>query len=61
MAEGLTNVTFQQADIFHLPFAMESFDHLFLCFVLDHLPQRVLSSTYGYAFSVRLREKVCVE
>jgi ubiquinone/menaquinone biosynthesis C-methylase UbiE len=34
---GLTNVQFQQADIFNLPFAAESFDHVFICFVLEHL------------------------
>ncbi|MBI5385037.1 MAG: methyltransferase domain-containing protein [Verrucomicrobia bacterium] len=38
-AAGFTNVTFQQADIFNLPFASESLDHLFLCFVLEHLPR----------------------
>lgn len=35
---GLTNVHFQQADIFNLPFTDESFDHVFICFVLEHLP-----------------------
>jgi SAM-dependent methyltransferase len=34
---GLANVTFRQADIFDLPFPDGSFDHLFLCFVLEHL------------------------
>jgi len=34
---GLTNVTFQQADIFDLPFAPARFDHVFVCFVLEHL------------------------
>ena len=34
---GLTNVEFRQADIFDLPFAAESFDHVFVCFVLEHL------------------------
>ena len=34
---GLTNVEFRQADIFALPFNAESFDHLFVCFVLEHL------------------------
>ena len=29
---------FQQADIFALPFQPESFDHVFVCFVLEHLP-----------------------
>jgi SAM-dependent methyltransferase len=36
-AAGLTNVAFRQADIFALPFAPESFDHVFVCFVLEHL------------------------
>ena len=34
---GLGNVAFQQADIFDLPFAPASFDHVFVCFVLEHL------------------------
>ena len=34
---GLTNVSFRQADIFALPFAPASFDHVFVCFVLEHL------------------------
>lgn len=34
---GLTNVEFRQADIFDLPFDAESFDHVFVCFVLEHL------------------------
>jgi SAM-dependent methyltransferase len=34
---GFRNVTLRQADIFHLPFAPESFDHVFVCFVLEHL------------------------
>ncbi len=40
-AAGFTNVIFQQGDIFHLPFAPESFDHIFVCFVLEHLAQPV--------------------
>jgi ubiquinone/menaquinone biosynthesis C-methylase UbiE len=36
---GLRNVRFQQADIFNLPFAPHSFDHIFVCFVLEHLPE----------------------
>lgn len=40
-AAGITNVTFQQADIFNLPFEPGSFDHIFVCFVLEHLPQPV--------------------
>jgi SAM-dependent methyltransferase len=38
---GLTNVQFQQADIFSLPFDPESFDHVFVCFVLEHLSNPV--------------------
>lgn len=40
-AAGITNVQFQQADIFALPFAPESFDHVFVCFVLEHLSRPV--------------------
>jgi ubiquinone/menaquinone biosynthesis C-methylase UbiE len=36
-AEGLKNVIFQQGDIFKLPFKPESFDHIFVCFVFEHL------------------------
>ncbi len=36
---GLTNVTFQNADLFHLPFYEASFDHVFVCFVLEHLKE----------------------
>ena len=39
MAAGCTNVRFQQADIFNLPFESDSFDHVFVCFVLEHLSQ----------------------
>lgn len=35
----LTNVELRQADIFALPFSAESFDHVFVCFVLEHLPR----------------------
>jgi ubiquinone/menaquinone biosynthesis C-methylase UbiE len=34
---GLTNVKFEQADIFNLPYEPDSFDHIFVCFVLEHL------------------------
>jgi SAM-dependent methyltransferase len=40
-AAGLTNVEFLQADIFDLPFAPGSFDHVFVCFVLEHLAEPV--------------------
>ena len=34
---GLANVEFRQGDLFHLPFGPGSFDHVFVCFVLEHL------------------------
>jgi ubiquinone/menaquinone biosynthesis C-methylase UbiE len=34
---GVTNVEFRQVDIFDLPFTSEFFDHVFVCFVLEHL------------------------
>jgi len=38
---GYTNLSFKKADIFNLPFEPESFDHIFVCFVLEHLTQPV--------------------
>jgi protein-L-isoaspartate O-methyltransferase len=38
---GLTNVELRQADIFALPFEAESFDHVFVCFVLEHIARPV--------------------
>ena len=35
--EGITNVTFQRADVFDMPYEEEAFDHVFVCFVLEHL------------------------
>ncbi len=40
-AAGFSNVEFRQADIFALPFDAESFDHVFVCFVLEHLSKPV--------------------
>ena len=37
-AASFGNVEFRQADLLALPFAAASFDHIFLCFVLEHLP-----------------------
>ena len=34
---GVTNVEFRQADVFELPFEPETFDHVFVCFLLEHL------------------------
>lgn len=41
---GRSNVAFLAGDVFHLPFEDRSFDHLFVCFVLEHLtePARAL-------------------
>jgi SAM-dependent methyltransferase len=40
-AAGFTNVRFLRSDIFDLPFAPQSFDHVFVCFVLEHLSRPV--------------------
>jgi ubiquinone/menaquinone biosynthesis C-methylase UbiE len=45
-AAGLDNVEFVPADVFALPdpdhgLAAESFDHVFVCFLLEHLPDPV--------------------
>jgi ubiquinone/menaquinone biosynthesis C-methylase UbiE len=36
-AAGVTNVRFARGDLFALPFEAGSFDHVFVCFVLEHL------------------------
>ncbi len=38
---SIRTVTFMQGDIFALPFRPESFDHIFVCFVLEHLSRPV--------------------
>ena len=42
---GITNVEFQTGNIYDLEFADDYFDHVFVCFVLEHLPDplKVLS------------------
>jgi SAM-dependent methyltransferase len=40
---GVTNVAFRQADIYDLPFPPDSFDHVFVCFVLEHLTKPVVA------------------
>jgi len=42
-AAGFTNVQFEQADIFNLPFELDTFDHIFVCFVLEHLSQPLVA------------------
>ncbi|MBI4639917.1 MAG: methyltransferase domain-containing protein [Candidatus Tectomicrobia bacterium] len=37
--EAISNVSFQQADLYRLPFHDEAFDHIFVCFVFEHLEQ----------------------
>lgn len=39
--EGVKNVELRVESIFHLPFEDESFDHIFVCFVLEHLNEPV--------------------
>ena len=41
--ENIRNVEFRQADIFNLPFEDEAFDHVFICFVLEHLEKPALA------------------
>ena len=38
---SLTNVEFRQGNILDLPFDDDSFDHVFVCFVLEHLARPV--------------------
>ena len=42
---GCSNVVFQQGDIFDLPFGQEPFDHIFVCFVLEHLSNPIAALT----------------
>ena len=35
---GIPSAPFVQADLFQLPFKDQTFDHVFVCFVLEHLP-----------------------
>jgi len=47
-AAGISNVDFRQGDIFDLPFPEGYFDHVFICFVLEHLtnPVSALEALY---------------
>jgi SAM-dependent methyltransferase len=41
--EKFANVTFRKADICNLPFRTGTFDHVFVCFTLEHLPDPLLA------------------
>lgn len=43
LKDGFTNVTFRRADVYDLPFGPGTFDHLFVCFLLEHLPDPLLA------------------
>lgn len=40
-AAGLTGARFCRADVYRLPFRPASFDHVLVCFLLEHLPRPV--------------------
>lgn len=40
---GVKRVSFRQADVYHLPFPPGSFDHVFVCFLLEHLEDPLLA------------------
>ncbi|MBH30420.1 MAG: SAM-dependent methyltransferase [Candidatus Marinimicrobia bacterium] len=40
-AKNIDNVVFQEADIFQLPFEDEHFDHIFLSYLLEHIPNPI--------------------
>jgi SAM-dependent methyltransferase len=41
--KGLSKVTFCKADVNDLPFKPNTFDHVFVCFLLEHLPDPLLA------------------
>ena len=49
-AAGIRNVTLRHADLFAQPFGPASFDHVFVCFVLEHLerPAEALGVLQGF-------------
>ncbi|MHC1743087.1 MAG: class I SAM-dependent methyltransferase [Syntrophobacteraceae bacterium] len=40
---GIANVTLERADLFDLPYPATSFDHAFVCFVLEHVKDPVVA------------------
>jgi ubiquinone/menaquinone biosynthesis C-methylase UbiE len=41
--EGCTNVMLREADVYNLPFDPGTFDHVFVCFLVEHLPDPLLA------------------
>lgn len=39
LTEGLSNVEFVEADLMRTDFGLQTFDHVFVCFVLEHVAQ----------------------
>lgn len=39
LTEGISNVEFVEADLMQTDFGLQSFDHVFVCFVLEHVAQ----------------------
>jgi SAM-dependent methyltransferase len=40
---GINNVEFRHADVFDLPFDDDQFDHVFVCFLLEHLAEPLIA------------------
>jgi len=40
---GYTNITLRQADICTMQFPAETFDHVFVCFTLEHIPDPLIA------------------
>src|ERR1019366_10426667 len=45
-AAGLRNVEFRTANVFDLPVGKERFDHVFLCFLLEHVAEPAAAPQY---------------
>lgn len=56
---GHANLRFLRADLFNLPFAPKSFDHVFVCFVLEHLADP-LSALKALKSMLRPGGTICV-
>jgi ubiquinone/menaquinone biosynthesis C-methylase UbiE len=58
-AEGVPDVNFRQADISNLPFPDGSFNHVFVCFTLEHLPDPLLALR-NLLYVLRLKGSITV-